>query len=458
MKLSRILNITIIALVITAVLQTGKLWFNNNGSHNFFYTAFVNIGGDDKTYSGERYILEPKEIVAGYGNKKFYRFYASADKTGIYTMGNRAISEIVSKGDFVERRSVDWNELLSPKCLIFKYSGSVNSNEFLSGFEKSFDAKTDFYFDTIFIYPQMDYSSNVDISFIDTVNNQEFKYNVKKSRVSKELYDLIENSQNFDNSITYISTKQSGFNIFSDDIFVPQWPDNKLNYNIVKRVNPFEINGEFSLNSLENYIDEFFESGTLKWSETDKTGSYLFSDDNTVVKYTNNGLIEYYNYEPVDKDVNQSFITAYSTAKSFMERDKELETDIYLLDWKENGDEIVFCFNYTVNNLPLIPSEILMGMTNMDCCLEISVKNNSVRKYRRIAYNYEKDTKTAVANKEFIRALDETVMMRYENSEESVITNVDDIKLGYYISGRDNLKLKWFTTIDGEMYSVESEK
>ena len=108
--------------------------------------------------------------------------------------------------------------------------------------------------------------------------------------------------------------------------------------------------------------------------------------------------------------------------------------------------------------MTIIPYDVLSNMTDMKYCIEISVKNNSVKKYRRIAYNYSKDNKTAVADKEFIKALDETITVMYENNSENIVTNVQDIKLGYYMSGRDTLKLKWFTTINGEVHSVDCEK
>lgn len=462
MRLSRIQNFVIIALVIAAVIQTGKLWLYNNDSHNFFYTVFQNTGKNNIKYSGETYILEPLEIVAGYGNKKFSKFYAQSDETGLYEQGNDAIFEVLTKGEFVKESDLEWNSVLASKCVIFKYAHTVTLDDFEDGFEKNNVFEKYIEFDSIVIYPQMNYGSILRVLFINSQTEKVYECSVSKSKSAQNLYNTLEKAQNdemkSDNFITYISTKQSGFNIFSDDIFVPQWSEAEYVYPVLKRVNPFEKNGEFSLATLEMYIDQFFDSSTSKWSETDNTGTYLFSDDDIVVKYMTTGLLEYYNYEPIDRSINQSFITSYSAAKSFIEQDTSLKTDVYLADWQINEDEAVYYFNYTVNNMPLIPSDVLSNMTDMKYCIEISVKNNSVKKYRRIAYNYSKDNKTAVADKEFIKALDETITVMYENNSENIVTNVQDIKLGYYMSGRDTLKLKWFTTINGEVHSVDCEK
>ncbi len=462
MKLSKIQNFVIIALVIATVVQTGKLWLYDNDSHNFFYTIFSDFGNDGSTYSGETYILEPSTVITGYGNKKFSKFYSESDDSGIYDLGNDGIKELFSKGEFLDKSQLDWDSFLIPKCLIFKYNGSININDFEKSFGVSRDLRNDFNFNSILIYPQMNYGSTLNISFVNLEKEESYNYKVTNSKFSKSIYDAIEKRQNSeiksDNQITYISTKQSGFNIFYDNVFVPQWTETEIEYNLLKRINPFEQNGDFSVSLFESYIDNFFDSSTSKWSEINEQGEYLFSDDNTVVKYSSTGVLEYFNYKAVNKNVEQSFISAYSTAKSFIERDNSLKTDIYLENWYIDDDEYIFCFNYTVNNMPLIPSDILKEMNNLNYCMEISVKNNSVRKYRRIVYNYEKDSKTAVINKEFIKALDETVMINYENNGGDIVTKVDDIKLAYYMSGKDSIKLRWFTTIDNNVYSVSCEK
>ena len=73
--------------------------------------------------------------------------------------------------------------------------------------------------------------------------------------------------------------------------------------------------------------------------------------------------------------------------------------------------------------MPLIPSDILKEMNNLDYCIEISVKNNSVRKYRRIAYNYEKENKTGLINKEFIKALDISLCLELLGSKLTPLLN-----------------------------------
>ncbi len=462
MKLSKIQNFVIIALVIATVVQTVKLWLYDNDGHNFFYTVFADFINDGSTYSGETYILEPSSIITGYGNKKFSKFYCESDNSGIYDLGNDGIKELFSKGEFLEKSQLDWDSFLISKCLIFKYSQSFNINDFETSFGKNKDLKNDFNFNSILIYPQMNYGSTLKISFVDLEKEESYNYKITSSKVSKDIYDAIEKRQNneikSDNQITYISTKQSGFNIFYDNVFVPQWTENQIEYSLLKRINPFEQNGDFSVSIFESYIDDFFDNSTSKWSEVNEQGGYLFSDDNTVVKYSVTGLLEYFNYKAVDENVEESFIKSYSAAKNFIKSDNSLKTDIYLENWYKENDEYIFCFNYTVNNMPLIPSDILKEMNNLDYCIEISVKNNSVRKYRRIAYNYEKENKTGLINKEFIKALDETVMINYQNSGGSIVTNVDDIKLAYYMSGKDSIKLRWFTTINNNIYSVSCEK
>ena len=463
MKLSRIQNIVIIALVIAAVFQTGKLWLYSNDSYNFFYTIFRNFDKNSIRYAGETYPIEPTEIFVGFGNKKFSKFYSNSDENGIYEQGVNAIFEIFEQGRFSSQYKLNWEDILLYKNIMFKYAKSINISDFKYSFYKKYnDNDKIFLFDTIVIYPQMNYSSILKVIFINSQDNNCFEYSILDSKYAQNVYNIIEKQQNeeikLSNNITYISTKQSGFNIFSNNTFVPQWSGNEFYYNYIKRINPFESNNIFSLNLLESYVDNFFENNNSKWIETDETGAYLFSDDNVVVKYLSSGILEYYNYEPYENKFPQNFITSYSVAKNFLKTDSSLRTDVYLLDWNFNDDEITYYFNYTINNMPIIPSEIFSNIYNMNSCIEITVKNNNVKKYRRIAYNYEKDAKVSYINKEFIKAIDEAVMLKYQKDNEKFITNVDNISLGYYMGNRDVLKLRWFTTIEDKIYITDSNK
>ena len=57
--------------------------------------------------------------------------------------------------------------------------------------------------------------------------------------VSRKLYDSIDSVKSQEsNGLFYISTKQSEFNIFKNNVFIPQLPQNQYVYNILTYTNP----------------------------------------------------------------------------------------------------------------------------------------------------------------------------------------------------------------------------
>ena len=79
MKVYRITNFIIVALVITAIYQTGELWLGNTYSHNFFYSLFTSARRNSGTTDDIYEIIEPEKTVVGYGNKKFNMLYSNSE-------------------------------------------------------------------------------------------------------------------------------------------------------------------------------------------------------------------------------------------------------------------------------------------------------------------------------------------------------------------------------------------
>lgn len=452
-ELNKIINFVIITLVITAVYQTGMLWLEGTTSHNFFYTVFTALGNENNRPISEVRILEPETIVLGYGNKKFSLFYPKEEYNDLLDVSNGAIRSVLSEGKRAQSEELDWNQIFQSKCILLKYNFSFASVEYLKSFQlkNSVVSSQMDSFDTIAVVPARGSGESLKVYFIDSIREKSHCYTLEKEKYSSSLYNTIELYQQKSNeNLIYISTRQREFNIFKENVFVPQWTQSNYEYPIISRKNPFEEEGKIYASTVENAIERFFKNFASKWNWKDENDVFCFSDETTVVKYHQEGLLEYFNYENYGT-VSQSISSAYAAALYFMKNDSTLNTNIYLTDVKVNIDEIILYFDYHLNNYPIVISQEERQKTGISHAIEVTVRGNTVKRYRRYAYNFvTEDTAVGKVNQDFLAALNEAII-NSQNSKDPV-TKVDDIKLGYYVKENDNAELKWFTEIQGKLY------
>lgn len=452
MKSNKVMNFVIVLLVITAVCQTGKLWLGDVASHSFFYTTFAKgIVQPQKVYA-ESGAISPARIVMGYGNKKFSISYISTDDNSIINYADSIIKGSLNNGIYLKKNNFEWDDILLSKCVIYDYGKLVSSLDYFS-IKKL--PEMDFEFDYIFIYPSRATGEDTRVSFINSYDETEVLYTFKKNTDSEELYNIIEQNQIKENDIMYISTKQSGFNIFEKNIFLPQWTGETYSYSSITKNNPFMVDGNISINLLENSVDNFFKNFISQWYDN-INGVSTFSDDTTVVKYYPSGVLEYFNYNIVEES-KSNFFTSYTACKNFMQNDVTLKTNYYLKDFiKDSDGNYIFYFDYMVEKFPLILSDNIKDETELKSSIEITVKNNLVVKYKRYAFNfYIQSSKDSVANCDFLTALDSVIS---NLNEEDKKQKVDDIRLAYCIDKANTIKLKWFIKIDDTYYTVKSTK
>ncbi len=163
----------------------------------------------------------------------------------------------------------------------------------------------------------------------------------------------------------------------------------------------------------------------LDWSQRDENGNFVFSDSSVVLRYNpGNRMLEYYNYENYGSDgPKTALLDGYQISCNFMTNDASLQTDVYLADIGGSGNEMVYYFDYAVNGLPVYLSESIQQEIGMKHAIEVTVSNNSVKKYRRYAVNYQaSETKDAKLDVQFIDALDSANRLYQETGCWSTIT------------------------------------
>ncbi len=450
MKYNKLTDFAIFILVAAAVFQTGKLWLGNTDSHNFFYSLYSSSAGEvsetDKNYD----IIEPEKTVVGYGNRKFNMLYSDDDQSSVTELSEKVIGDVFRNGEFAEASAIDWSSYIEGKVVIMKYSFFMSSREYIKGYglnNESFlnNVKSINY---IVVVPGSGSSETTYCYFIDSTTSEAYQFNLTGAESSSELYNAIQNMQySSGDTIDYISTVQSGLNIF-DSTYVPQWSNGEYTYHALNVSNPFSgEDGSVDSDKLGDCVNKFFDNYVSGADATVVNDVYTFTNDNTVVKYYENGVLEYYDYGTGTSSTEQTLSSAYTISQNFLQKDMYITNDIYLSGAETRNDGLALYYDYAVDDVPVEFSEDLTEETGMSHAIEIVVSNDGVKRYKRYVAEFAKDdTVTAKINVDMISAWDNAIM-NYKGTD--VVTSVEDMAIGYYMDGESDIFIKWFTTVNG---------
>lgn len=460
MRVYKITNFVIVLLVITAVYQTGQLWLEGTTGYNFFYALTENFLGTKQQADGN--VLLATRYAVGDGDGSFSVYYP--DDTGSSTMleaANRALEEILSPNDSLpEKTTADWKEILEDRCIVMQYDFMIAGEEYLNSYKSLRSSQRLERFDYITIVPGRRTGEESRAYFVNSDTNECVVFPCSAGTASTSLYQMLERDGG---GLLYISTGQrTSASVLWRNLFVPQWAKLPYAYAPLRQEYVFERDGEPSRAALEGTVKNFFRNFSVDWSTRDENGIFTFSDSETVVKYyPEERVLEYYSYESYGSDKSRmGLLEGYQISCNFLRNDSSLQTDIYLADIQRTiNNEIIYYFDYAVGDLPVNLSQPLQDRIGQPHAIQITLRNQSVKEYRRYAVNYaEEGEATEQINVQFIDALDEANKTYQAVVEEKVITDVKNIALGYHVDLTGGIRLKWFVTLYDYTFVVDTEQ
>lgn len=457
MKNQKLKNILILVLVLAAGYQTGRLWLDDTASHAFFYSVLAYFDQGNEQMAPVSRIIAPSHMMLGYGNKRFAVLTDGAESQGVEERANQVLADVIQEGTYLSTGPVDWALYLENRVMVMRYAvtGGISTTEFVKGFSGkgsrlTSQVKT---FDTIAVVPARTDADETMVYFINGETQEAAAFSLNGgSNAGTALYTAIDRFIP-QNRLYYISTKQNGINLFPEDAFMPQWQTGTWSYPLLVRVNPFVAAAG---GTVTEPVEGFFNNYNATSQELDgETGGYVVSDTTTVVKYYPTGVLEYYNYE-AEKKTQQTLASAYTACMEFLEtKDTALEIDYYLADVAYK-DGLTFYFDYAINGFPLHLSDDLKEDLGLTHALEVVVQNDTVRKYKKLAYYFDLSTEElGTVEQDFLSVLD-GVIAAY--SGEEAITKVDQIALNYQVGRGQKSELRWFVTLNGEVYMQDTKK
>ena len=458
MKYNKLTDIAIFVLVAAAVFQTGKLWLGNTDSHNFFYSLYSSQSGQIRETDSDYDVIEPEKTVVGYGNRKFNMLYSDGGEASVTALSEKVVGDVLRNGSYESTSGISWADYIEGKAVIMEYAFYMSPREYIRGYGVNND---DFLnnvrsINYIVVVPGSGSSETTYCYFIDSGMDEAHLFTLTGAESSPELYNTIQNMQySGDGRIDYISTVQSGLNIF-DSIYVPQWTDGEYVYNAVYAEDPFDDgNGGIDREKLGDCVNNFFDNYVSGGTYVNNV--YTFTNENVVVKFYENGVLEYYDYGTGTETSEQTLAEAYTISQDFLKNDRYIRNDIYLSGAETRNDGLALYYDYAVDDIPIRISEQAAADMGMNHAIEVVVSNGGVKRYKRYTAEFKKDENTTAAiNVDMISAWDDAIMS-YSGSEP--VTSVEDMSIGYYLENDESdLFIKWFTSVNGAEIVGETYK
>lgn len=451
MKLNITKNFIITFFVILAIYQTSELWFEGFSNHNFFYSFFNN--SQNSSDDGLLYSLD--SIILTSGGDRLICVKNDIYKSESKAVFDNAVKITMEEGVLTSQSVFDWNTILSGRSVIYQYKCGIMKSDIakMFGFDEGLLASVSSDIDTVVIIPYTTTTpEKITVGFGNMAQQKACFYTLEKNQYTYNLYDAIDLFSS-SGDIYYTSSVRSGLDLFNGNKFLPQWSGYGFEYHPIKIVNPFVENGEVEQIKIERAADAFFDNPVSKWSSV-SGGVYTYSDENSVVKYYDNGVMEYYNYSTDKGNSVNDFYTSYLSAISLLKKDFNIQNEFYLSGYNIDREKTVFYFDYKINNFSVFLDSETRKNTGMKSVIEVAVSGGRVSRYRRFARNFVVDNlKKENVQKDFVKAVDE-VFTDIQNSGKNQ-NGVDDIELCYYV-GEDEGNLCWIIDVGDKKFVKET--
>jgi len=442
----------IIILTLLAIYLTGQLWFVEIAGRDIGYTArsfFPNnrINIDD-IRTGQ--LAMPFRIIAGSEDNVYTIIYNNLSESEQKRVADELMFEVLSNGAFISAFPLDYSELLLGNVIIYEYAVSLPSDAFARSFglRQGIVSSRLSEFDKIILKQNNVERSALSVIFVNMNLSESFEFVYRNPALTALFTSSFDNLTESTHRVTYISSVQQGYTMFSDNVFIPVWGDDYFVYSMVIPENPYLENGLLHLNTIADRVSMFFDRPASKWSGL-QNNVFTFSQGNTVVKYHPNNVLEYSYYGAFSQNATPSFETDFYIALNFMQRDAMLTGEFHLAAFRSNATQSIFYFNYAVNDFPVKLSSVVAGETGLSHPIEVTVENGTVRRYRKLAVSFNHEVQIqSYANISF----DEHIGLFVSGNENNQML-FDNVLLAYILDRSNQLSLNWFSIMDGIAHS-----
>jgi hypothetical protein len=444
MSRSQAKNCVIVVLAVLAIYLTSQLWFENFSNHNFFYLLFASRA---VPANAEEIIsfARPYRLIIGYGDDTFAIQYNGLQSESLIKNCDRVIADVLKQGEVDEQNIENYEKILTRPVYIYEYAFTMPSNLFASAFGQKGGTLVNrtAAFSRIALVPALSPNEKTTLFFLQE--------NGEVACVLQSGASLTPPTKIKPDSFVYESAALGGYDALTPNLFVMKFPQGALEYPAIRVTNPYQ-GKELLMGDVEKNVDSLFTNPTAKLSFTDQDNVYTFIDDNTVVKYYDNDVLDYANYRTSSTDA--TFLQNFAAAVGFIQADKHIVNEYYLAGYETQDKRTTFYFDLIINDLPLLlPDNYKNTKAPLSHALEITVEEEHVAHYRKLVYNFLPDSATKTA----ARNLHMTLQSVADYGNELIENQFSDVKLGYKIDRNKQAYLYWVLRLGGGTYSKNAQ-
>ena len=445
-------NIIIAVLTIAAAGLTSHLWFDRIANRSFFHTALAPFSASrTDTAAQAAHILKPYRIIVGYGDGMFNAICSDMADRSEAVAGNALLEAALENGAFAKADPLDWEGLLSQPLYLYQYTFNVPADFFVGVFNRrnvvNIQAQTDT-FNAIALVPGRTPDESVLVAFIDETRHMMYTYSVQAE--SEALFEALAAGaalqDRYTGGVFYVSSIQADLAMLEGSHFIPQWRHAYAAYNWLEVSNPYAYAGSLLLEPIRRQVEMLFDNPDGIYPSRGSGGVYTYSNENTVVRYYANNVLEYISYSPpLDRSVGSSMAGDFLKAMAFLGKDRNVATDYYLSSVEPIVDGHIFYFDYTASQFPIQWPENFSSDIGLKSPIEITVENNQVFKYRKLVYNFEVGSTN-------LWGLGTSFLDVYDNlriDADDALIQLDGVSLGYKMESADRLGMSWFMGMNG---------
>lgn len=428
-------NLIIAFLMILAIYQTTELWFENFSGHNFFSFASSAVPGRTQLYGIDKLIISLGDSTALCRSENVLN-------TAYRSEFDKLIAAAVNKGEQTAE-DIDWTNLFNNRCVVYDFSVPMPVRDFCSVLNINSQRLSDL--DEVSIAAVIPNTTEDVLRVYVGSGKKTVCCTLKRADQAQKGMDALSAFSPGTNDFNYISSKGNGFNIFSQNTFIPTVRSGA--HTTINVENPVMNENMIDVKALESAADGFFDNPAVKWSNV-SDNVYSYSDENNVVKYYLNGVLEYAGYNSTETNGEQNVLRNYAAAVDFLKKDSSLQNDVVLTSVSEAADKTVFYFDYSINNTPAVLSGELKAGLKLASAIEVTVSGATVTRSRRYMCVLKESSTKQQVQTDFVNAVDSIYTMLGDESSP-----VDDVSLAYKITGRHNdVPLSWQIRIKNSTY------
>lgn len=456
MKKGIIKSLILSSLIIMSIYQVITLWFDNVSDRNFFYSVINQVAlfiNEPENEVNKEYMINPRilGVYLGASDKDFTIIKRDReDYKELLTKSTQVITKVVEEGKLegaYEESDFLWEE----RGLVFSLSMPM-SKETLAG-----DLNVDTavfgdisYVNSLGIIPASDKSDQVKVYLITGGIRKVYVYSLAVNELREQnnaLMTYIEKVTE-EGFPAYISSLKNDIELFSENVLLPIPSNNIYYYNELSLNTPYIVGQEFQIDTLEKYINQFFDNPNVKWM-IQNNDVMIYGDDNALIKYNKNGLLEYSGIQN-SNNITQTISSKFNVAEQFLKKDFLLENlDYYLQHYEEKDGKTTFYYRYNYDHLPIHLDQSVLLSNKLTYPMEVTVEKGKVVKYKRLLIELESKTSQEVFKGQFEKALNQFV-------DEYKVSNgqLEDMYLGY-VDYEEQLKLMWVIKSQGKYYWID---